>query len=131
MAIPIPAGYLDLFEKKAFAALATLMADGRPHVTPVWVLYEAPYVIVNSAKGRVKDENRRRDPRVALEIRDPENPYRYLGIQGEVVTIVEVGARDVIDALSAKYLGQSTYSGPTDEVRVTYEVRVDHAWGSG
>lgn len=127
----IPENYLDLFEKRAVAALATVMADGSPQVTPVWVMYKAPYVVVNSAKGRVKDQNMRRDPRVALEIRDPDNPYRYLGIQGEVVEITEEGARDVINHLSQKYVGQATYQGPSDEVRVTYMIRPDSAWGNG
>lgn len=127
----IPDSYMDLFEKKAFAALATLMADGRPQVTPVWVMYEAPYVIVNSAKGRVKDQNMRRDPRVGLEIRDPDNPYRYLGILGEVVEIAEAGARDVINRLSEKYTGRAVYAGPGDEVRVTYKIRPDQVWGNG
>lgn len=127
----IPDSYMDLFEKKAFAALATLMADGHPQVTPVWVMYEAPYVIVNSAKGRVKDQNMRRDPRVGLEIRDPDNPYRYLGILGEVVEITEAGARDVINRLSEKYTGRTVYAGPGDEVRVTYKIRPDQVWGNG
>src|SRR5512137_1573329 len=95
-----PTSHIDLFEKRAVASLATLMADGSPQVTPLWVLYEAPYVIVNSAMGRVKDRNMRRDPRVAIEVRDPENPYRYLTIQGRVVEIMEEGARDVINAMS-------------------------------
>jgi PPOX class probable F420-dependent enzyme len=131
MSQKIPETYMDLFEKKAIAALATLMADGSPQVTPVWVTYEAPFVVVNSAKGRVKDQNMRRDPRVALEIRDPDNPYRYLGIQGEVVEITEVGARDMINRLSQKYVGEATYQGPPDEVRVTYMIRPDTVWGNG
>lgn len=127
----IPETHMDLFEKRAFAALATLMADGSPQVTPVWVMYEAPHVVINSAKGRVKDRNMRRDPRVAIEIRDPEDSYRYLGIQGRVVEITEEGARDVIDQLAQKYLGRETYPGPRDEVRVTYRIEVDSAWGNG
>jgi PPOX class probable F420-dependent enzyme len=131
MTITIPENYLDLLEKKAFASLATLMPGGEPQVTPVWVMYEAPYVIINSAKGRVKDRNMRRDPRVAIAIRDPKDPYRYLGIQGRVVEITEEGAREVIDQLAQKYLGQETYPGPADETRVTYKIELENVWGSG
>ena len=118
----IPEDFLDLFEKRAVATLATLMPDGSPQLTPLWVMYEAPYVIINSAAGRVKDRNMRRDPRVALEVHDPENPYRYVSIQGRVVEITEEGARDVINALSEKYTGNPVYGGPPDETRVTYKI---------
>ena len=74
MANDIPEKYLDLFEKKAFASLATLMPDGRPQVTPVWVDFDGSHVIVNTAKGRQKDRNMRADPRVSLAIIDPDNP---------------------------------------------------------
>jgi PPOX class probable F420-dependent enzyme len=74
--------YSDLFKKKAFANLGTLMKDGSPQVTPVWCDFDGKHVRVNSARGRVKDNNIRRDPRVALSIVDPENPYRYMEIRG-------------------------------------------------
>ncbi len=82
MAQAIPEKYLDLFEKRAFANLGTIMSDGSPQVTPVWVDYDGKYVRFNSAVGRVKDRNVRRDPRVSVSILDPENPYRYLAIRG-------------------------------------------------
>ena len=106
MAATIPEQFKDLFTKVAFAHLATLMTDGSPQVTPVWVDYDGAYVRVNSAKGRVKDKNMRRDRRVALSIQDPDNPYRYLAIQGDVVEITEDGADAHIDALAKKYLGK-------------------------
>src|SRR5829696_225377 len=102
----IPDKYMDLFEKPAFAHLATLMADGSPQVTPVWVDYDGKHVRINSAKGRVKDRNIRRDPRIALSIQDPANPYRYLEVRGRVVDITEEGANHHIDRLSQKYLGK-------------------------
>ena len=78
----IPEKYADLFQKRAFASLGTLMPDGRPQVTPVWCDFDGQHVIFNSARGRQKDRNVRRDPRVALAIVDPDNPYRYLEIRG-------------------------------------------------
>src|SRR5512144_871999 len=98
--VEIPAGFRDLFKKKAFAHLATVMPDGRPQVTPVWFDFDGQHIRVNSAKGRVKDKNMRRDPRVALSIQDPDNAYRYLEIRGKVVNITENGAVAHIDALA-------------------------------
>ncbi len=80
----IPESHLDLFKKKAFAHLATLMPKGQPQVTPVWVDYDGRHVLVNTAEGRQKDKNLQRDGRVALSILDPDNPYRYLEVRGRV-----------------------------------------------
>ena len=119
----IPEKYLDLFQKRAFAHLATLMLDGSPQVTPVWVEYDGEHVMVNTARGRQKDINMERDGRVALSIQDPENPYRYLQVRGRVVEITEEGANDQIDRLSKKYTGRDIYAGHTPgEVRVTYKI---------
>jgi PPOX class probable F420-dependent enzyme len=115
--------YSDLFSKKAFANLGTLMKDGSPQVTPVWCDFDGKHVRVNSALGRVKDKNIRRDPRVALSIVDPENPYRYMEIRGKVVEITEKGADDHINSLSAKYLGNPVYPfRQPGEVRVLYKI---------
>ncbi len=116
--------YRDLFEKRAFAHLATIMADGTPQVTPVWCDFDGVHVCVNSAKGRVKDRNMRRDGRVALALMDPDNPYRYVAIRGRVVEITEHGADAHIDALAKKYLGKDTYPHRRPgEVRVIYKIR--------
>jgi PPOX class probable F420-dependent enzyme len=126
MAATIPEQYKDLFEKKAFAHLATLMPDGRPQVTPVWFDLDGASVRINSAKGRVKDKNMRRNNKVALSIADPDNPYRHLAIQGEVVEITEQGADAHIDALAKKYLGKDKYPfRQPGEVRVIYKIRPD------
>jgi PPOX class probable F420-dependent enzyme len=109
MAATIPASHLDLFKKPAFASLATVNADGTPQVTPVWVDWDGTHVLVNTARGRVKDRNLQRDPRVALSIPDPENPYRYLGIQGRVVKMTEEGADAHIDKMAKKYLNKDKY----------------------
>ena len=119
----IPEKYLDLFEKQAFGNLGTLMKDGSPQVTPVWVDYDGKHVRFNSAKGRVKDKNVRRDPRVSISLQDPANPYRYLEIRGRVVEITEKSADDHINKLSQKYLGKPVYPyRQPGEVRVTYKI---------
>jgi PPOX class probable F420-dependent enzyme len=132
MAATIPEQFKDLFQKKAFANLATLMPDGRPQVTPVWCDLEGSNIRINTAKGRVKDKNMRRNKNVALSIFDPDNPYRHLAVQGEVVEITEQGADAHIDALAKKYLGKDKYPfRQPGEVRVMYKIRPDHVSHAG
>ena len=124
MAATIPDQYKDIAQKVAYAHLATLMADGRPQVTPVWFDLDGDHFRVNSAKGRVKDKNMRRNKEVALSIQDPDNAYRYLAIQGEVDEITEDGADVHIDALAKHYLGKDKYPfRAAGEVRVIYKIR--------
>ena len=122
----IPEQFLDLFTKRAFAHLATLMPDGSPQVTPVWVDYDGTLLIVNSARGRQKDRNIARDQRVALAISDPDNPYRALKVRGRVVEITEEGAREGIDRLSIKYTGEKYKHLQPGEVRVIYRIEPLH-----
>jgi PPOX class probable F420-dependent enzyme len=129
----IPKAYLDLFSKPAFAHLVTLMPDGSPQVTPVWVDLDGNTVIINTAKGRLKDRNMKRDPRVALAVSDPANPYRYVQVRGRVSDITESGGDAHIDRMAKKYLNQDTYPyRQPGEVRVVYRITPEHvqAWGS-
>lgn len=128
----VPENFKDLFAKKAFAHLGTVMPDGSPQVTPVWCDFDGTHIRVNSARGRVKDKNMRRSPRVALSLQDPDNPYRYLQIRGQVVEISEQGADDHIDSLAKKYLGKDKYPNRRPgEVRVTYKIRPEKAFTMG
>ncbi|MEK6665366.1 MAG: PPOX class F420-dependent oxidoreductase [candidate division NC10 bacterium] len=119
----IPDTYKDLFQKKAFAHLATVGADGNPQVTPVWVDFDGTHIRFNTARGRVKDKNLHRNPKVALSIQDPDNPYRYMQVRGRVAEITEQGADAHLDALAKKYINQDKYPWRRpDEVRVTYKI---------
>jgi len=120
----IPEKYLDLLEKKkAFASLATVMPDGSPQVTPVWVDYKGGAIRVNTAKGRVKARNMKEGSRVALAILDPDNPYRHIQVRGRVRRVTEQGADAHIDALAKKYLGQDKYPyRQPGEVRLICEI---------
>jgi len=130
--VTIPEKYRDLFNKRAFASLATRMPNGDVQVTPVWVDVENGTVIFNSARGRVKDNNVRRDPRVTLTLMDPDNPYRYLEVRGRVVDITEKGADQHIDKLAKKYLGVDKYPyRQAGEVRVLYRVKPEHVHAYG
>ena len=126
------ATYRDILDKKAFAHVATLGKDGTPQVTPVWVDFDGTHVRFNTARGRVKEANLRRNPKVALAAQDPDNPYRYVQMQGRVVEITEQGADAHIDALAKKYLGQDRYPGRRPgEVRVMVKILPERVHGMG
>jgi PPOX class probable F420-dependent enzyme len=132
MANPIPDKYKDLFQKRAFGHLATLMPDGAPQVTPVWIDYDGTHIIVNSARGRQKDKNMKRNPHVSVSIQDPDNPYRYLEVRGKVTEITEAGADDSIDKLAKKYTGADKYQHRRPgEVRVMYKITPEHTTTMG
>jgi PPOX class probable F420-dependent enzyme len=121
----IPESHRDLIkdEKKAFAYLATIVSDGTPQVTPIWFNADEEHILINSARGRLKDRNMRARPSVALCIQDPNNSYRYLQIRGKVVEITTQGAEEHINTLNFKYHGTRQYKkGRPDEVRVTYKI---------
>ncbi len=120
----IPEAYRDLLTtKKAFAHLATVMPDGSPQVTPVWIDFAHDKLLVNTARGRVKDKNMTQNAKVAVSIIDPENPYRHMSIRGRVSAVVEKGADEHIDAMAKKYLGQDKYPfRRPGEVRVIFEI---------
>jgi PPOX class probable F420-dependent enzyme len=132
MAAAIPEQYKDIVSKVAFAHLATVMPDGSPQVTPVWFDYDGTHIRVNSAKGRIKDKNMRRQKRVALSVQDPDKPYRYFAVQGEVVEVTEHGADAHIDALAKKYLGKDKYPfRQPGEIRVIYKIKPEKVHASG
>jgi PPOX class probable F420-dependent enzyme len=126
----IPERSLDLLspEKKAFAALALTLADGSPQVTPIWFDWDGTHIILNTARGRVKDKVMHRGGNIALLIVDPSDPYRYLQIRGRVVDETEEGAFDVICDLNLKYRGNRNYPRRPGEVRVTYKVLPQQAF---
>ncbi|WP_101296237.1 PPOX class F420-dependent oxidoreductase [Halegenticoccus soli] len=123
----IPESHREIFEKQSFAHLATLMPDGTPHVTPVWVDQEdGEYVLVNTARGRRKEKNVSRNPKVGLSVVDPDDPYRFVSVRGEA-TLSEEGAVEHINRLAQRYMGVDEYpnlgqeSGPRVIVRIPTE----------
>jgi len=107
----IPQSHADILGKQAFAHLATLNHDGSPQVTPVWVDFDGTNIIVNTAVGRAKTKNLDREPRVALSVADPDNPYRHMAIQGHVIEMTEQGADAHIDKMAKKYFDKDVYPG--------------------
>ncbi|OVE84884.1 pyridoxamine 5'-phosphate oxidase family protein [Natronolimnobius baerhuensis] len=123
----IPDSLHELFEKETFAHFGTVTPSGAPHVTPVWIDYdpEADRLLVNTERGRQKEQNVRSTPAVGLSMVDPENPYEYLSVIGEVTEITTDGARDHIDELARRYTG-SAYEMPIETERVILRIRPDN-----
>lgn len=109
MSATLSEGVKKLFREPNYGHLATLMPDGSPQVSPVWVDLEDGRILVNTAEGRVKPRNVRRDARVAISIYNQDNPYSSAFIRGRVVEITHEGADEHIDKLAKKYMGQDTY----------------------
>ena len=132
MSSVIPEKYADLFEKKVFAGLATLMPNGAPQATPVWIDYDGENVLFNTAIGRQKDKNLQADGRVSVMLVDPENPYRYLEVRGKVVERTTAGADDHINKMAKKYLGQDVYPfRQPGEQRVIFKIAPERVSSMG
>jgi PPOX class probable F420-dependent enzyme len=105
----IPEQARSLFTNKNFAFLSTLMKDGSPQVSPVWVDIDGDEILVNTAEGRVKQKNVTSDPRVAISVADSANPYTMISVIGRVVEQTPEGAGNHIDLMAKKYLGMDKY----------------------
>lgn len=115
--LDIPETHRDLLQRAIVAHLATIRPDGSPQSNPVWFEWDGDHIKISQTTARQKVRNIRHDPRVALSITDPDNPYRYLEVRGEVDRIEEDPERAFPDRLSQRYLGQSPYPyhQPDDE----------------
>lgn len=117
----LPRRAIELLERPNFAHLATLLPDGSPHVTPMWVGVEGNNLTMNTAVGRVKYHNVRRDPRVAVSVHDQGDPYAKVIVRGRVIEITEEGALPHIHELSRKYLGRD-FSLPPGQRRAILRI---------
>ena len=124
----IPEEYQSLLTSKALAHIATLMPDGSPHVSPVWFDYDGEHICVNTAVGRQKERNMRRNPKVGISITDPDEPERALCIRGVVVEITEKGCMEHMDGLTRRYRG-SDWTPVPGQVRVICKIRPEHVFG--
>lgn len=131
MAVPIPDEFMDLLVRPVVVTLATVMPDGQPQATPIWIDYDGTHLRINTARGRQKDRNMKRDTKVTILAIDPDDPYRWMEIRGRIVDESEESGVDVINALSLKYRGEPDYyrKNPArrhQEQRVTYKVEPLH-----
>ncbi|MHA6804769.1 PPOX class F420-dependent oxidoreductase [Salinifilum ghardaiensis] len=123
----IPSSHADLLDKPGFVHVATLGPGGEPQSTPVWYDTDGEFIKISQTTGRQKYRNLQRDPRVALSVTDPDNPYRYLEIRGRVERFEDDSDNAFINSLARKYLGQEEYPyhQPGDE-RVTLYILPQH-----
>jgi PPOX class probable F420-dependent enzyme len=125
----ISAGGVKLLQEPQLAHFVTLMSDGSPQSTPVWIDVEpdGSAILVNTAEGRVKTKNVERDTRVAVSVTDKDNPWRYVLVRGTIVERRHAGADDQIDRLAFKYIGQEKYPFRREgEQRVTLVIKPHH-----
>jgi PPOX class probable F420-dependent enzyme len=106
---PLPESVKKLIEAKTYANVATIMRDGSPHVVQTWVDHDGDTILINTYEGSQKHRNAERNPKIALDICDPTNPFNMAAIRGRVIEITRDGAEDRVDKLAKKYLGQDKY----------------------
>ena len=122
----ISAGFRGLLQERAFCQLATLMPDGSPQITQVWVETDGEHISINTIEGSQKEKNVRRDPRVAVNVVDPTNAWRIAMVRGRVVEVTTEGAVRQIDRLAKKYLDADVYPfHRSDRVRTTIKIAPD------
>ena len=123
---PLPDPVKKLIDEKTYANIATLMPDGSPQVTQTWVDHDGDIVIINTFVGSQKHKNVQRNPKVALDISDPANPFRVTMIRGLVREVTTDGANDHIDRMAKKYLGQDKYPMREGMQRVLIKIEPMH-----
>jgi PPOX class probable F420-dependent enzyme len=127
-------GGVKLLEEKQIAILSTLMPDGSPHSTPVWVDVEpdGSHVLVNTVIGHLKQHNVTRDPRVALTVVDSQAPFRSVSLRGTIVEQIgpDRGSTEHIHKLAKKYLGRE-YPLRPGESRVILRIKPTHVLERG
>jgi len=129
MAITLPDSVKKVLEDKAYGHVVTFNASGRPQVTMVWMDVEGDEVLFNTAEGRKKPQNLRRDPRIIISVHDRNDPQAYLVIHG-TATVTEAGADAQIDKLAKRFLGADKYPfRQPGEKRLNVRVKVDRIGG--
>src|ERR1700712_1760084 len=128
MPTSLPEGLLDLLRKPSPCFIATLMPDGSPQLTETWVTTDGENVVLNIVDGMQKARNITRDPRVAINVADPDDVNRYYAVRGRVVSTTTEGGRESIDEISQKYLGipYPNFSGNPNETRVLITIEADN-----
>jgi PPOX class probable F420-dependent enzyme len=130
--LDIPDNARPLLEKDNLASFVTLMRDGSPQVTPVWVDHDGSHLLINTARGRQKDLNLQRDSRVAVLVIDHDDGFHYVQLRGSVVEVVDgEPAWDHIDRLCLKYRGQPKYPRRPGEERLLLKIQPEHVTVNG
>ena len=131
MAITLPPTVKKVLQDKAYGHIITFNADGKPQVTMVWIDTEGDEVLFNTAEGRLKPKNLRRDPRVIISVQDRNDPQSYMVFHGKA-NVTEAGADPHIDKLAKRFLGADKYPfRRPGEKRLVVRVKVDRIGGYG
>jgi PPOX class probable F420-dependent enzyme len=131
MAITLPPSVKKVLQDKAYGHVVTLNADSKPQVTMVWVDVDGDDVLFNTAEGRLKPRNLRRDPRVTISVQDRTDPQAYMVVHGKA-SVTEAGADEHIDKLAKRFLGADKYPfRQPGEKRLLVRVKVDRVGGYG
>ena len=129
MSISLPDGTRSLLEDRAYGYIVTLNPDGTPQVTMVWMDVDGDQALFNTAEGRVKPRNLRRDPRVQVSIQNRDDPQSYAVLHGRA-TVTEEGADAHIDKLAKRFLDVETYPfRAPGEQRLLVRIEVDRITG--
>lgn len=122
----LPENVLALLRKPSYCYVATIMPDGSPQLTQTWVDTDGEHVVINTVEGFVKLRNMERDPRVAVAVADPDDPFMFVQIRGRVIETTTEGGAESIDALAMKYTGQPyQWYGGQDQVRVIVTIEAE------
>lgn len=122
----IPDELVDILQKNGFAHVATIGPDGEPQNNPVWYAWDGETIAISQTPGKQKYRNLQRDPRVALSIQDPADPYRYLEVRGEVASVEPDPDYAFIHSLANRYMGQDYPYLEPDEKRLIVKIRPFH-----
>jgi PPOX class probable F420-dependent enzyme len=124
--MPLQPEVKSLLSRPNFAHLSTLMPDGSPSVTPVWIGVEGDHILIGTGEDSLKARNLRRDPRLGLSVIDFHNPYEEVQIRGRVVEFRDDSSFAVMDPISHKYIG-APFPMRNPEGRVAIVIEVDKA----
>lgn len=132
MSSKVPASHVDLLTGPYFAVLTTVAPSGQPENTVVWCSWDGEHVLVNTADGRRKPANVRNNPKVALTVIDPQDPFRWIDVRGEVAEIVPDPDYANINAHARLYAGVDEYYGGVSPIemkgkedRIIFKIRPD------
>lgn len=124
MSVTIPDSHKDLLEGPVYVTLATVLPSGQPHLSVVWCGFDGEHILINTARGRVKDKNMTARPKATVMAIDPQNPYRWIEVRADVAEATEEGGVDHIHELSRLYMGKNYYGDFAPAERASQETRV-------
>lgn len=134
----LPEGLISLLQQPSTCYIATTMPDGSPQLTQTWVDTDGEHILINTVPGFQKARNVERDPRVAVTVSDPDNPWRYYAVRGRVVEVTDEGGAEHIEALAQKYTGgpyqwerQWKLLGRREQARLILTISADKIHGLG